>query len=230
LGKVFIDFDYDLDEIRPSHYPAVRAEADAGSSALLRCFIATWARLQPFSTRHKSTCCALAMGPMPVEWLSFSKLIPAGWSAVKSIYDRVIGKSPRLNFEPDSGGIELHIFNTRDQTIIIEGIEASPPLLGFSAGGETIDIVRAAVVVQRGHRDQPPIAVVSPGDKASVMVITVDPFEIAEQHQTIKVRMYWRTATRKSFSRSSVTSKISVQDIKDLKTAADRKQPRIFSV
>jgi hypothetical protein len=33
---------------------------------------------------------------MSIEWLGLSKLIPAGSSAAKPIYDRVIGKSPRL--------------------------------------------------------------------------------------------------------------------------------------
>jgi hypothetical protein len=106
---------------------------------------------------------------MPVEWLSFSQLIPAGSWAAKSIYDRVVGKSPRLNFDTDSGGIELHVFNTRDETIIIESIEASPSLLGFSAGQETIDIVRA-IVAQRGHGVEQPIAVLSPGEKRLKLV------------------------------------------------------------
>jgi hypothetical protein len=167
--------------------------------------------------------------PLSIEWLSFSKLIPAGSSAAKSIYDRTVGKSPRLNFDTDSGGIELHVFNTRDETIIIESIVASPPLLGFSAGQETIDIVRA-VVTQRGYGVEQPIAVLSPGEKASLRVITFDPFEDSSQASLIKVRMYWRTAKRQIFSRSSVASKITVQDIRDLKTAVDRKQPRIFSV
>jgi hypothetical protein len=64
--------------------------------------------------------------PLSIEWMSLSKLIPAGSSAAKSIYDRVIGKSPRLNFDTGSDGIELHVFNTRDETIIIERIEAYP--------------------------------------------------------------------------------------------------------
>jgi hypothetical protein len=42
--------------------------------------------------------------------------------------------------------------------------------------------------------------------------------------------MCWRTAKRQMFSRSSVASKIAVGDIKDLKTAVDRKQPRMFVV
>jgi hypothetical protein len=164
-----------------------------------------------------------------IEWLSFSKLIPAGSSVAKSIYDRLIGKSPRLNFDTDSGGVDLHIFNTRAETIIVERIEARPPLLGFSAGEETIDVVRA-VVARRGQGVERPVAVLSPGDKASIKVITFDPFDTSDQHQTIKVRMYWRTATRQMFSRSSVGSKISVRDIKDLMTVVDRKQPRITFV
>jgi hypothetical protein len=144
---------------------------------------------------------------MSVEWLGLSKLIPAGTSAAKSIYDRIIGKSPRLNFDTDSGGIQLHVFNTRDETIIIERIEASPPLLGFST--------------------EQPIAVLSPGEKASVKVITFDPFDDSDQTSLIKVRVYWRTAKRQMFSRSSVASKIAVRDIKDLTTAVDKKQPWI---
>ncbi len=166
---------------------------------------------------------------MTIEWLSLSKLIPSGASAAKSIYDRVFGKSPSLNFDTNSGGVELHIFNGRSETIIVERIEAHPPLLGFSAGDELIDVVRA-VVAQRGKGVERPVAVLSPSAKASINVITFDPFENSAQDQTIKVRMYWRTASRQMFSRSSVVSKICVRDIKDLKTEVDRKQPRITFV
>jgi hypothetical protein len=44
------------------------------------------------------------------------------------------------------------------------------------------------------------------------------------------VTAFWRTARRRAFSRSSVTTKIAVQDIKDLMIEVDRKQPRMFSV
>jgi hypothetical protein len=47
---------------------------------------------------------------------------------------------------------------------------------------------------------------------------------------TIKVRTFWRTANRKMFSHSSVARKISVRDIRDLKIAVDRKQPRLTFV
>jgi hypothetical protein len=161
---------------------------------------------------------------LPIEWLGFSKLIPAGTSAVKSIYDRIIGKAPRLNFDAESGGLELHIFNTRDETIIVERIDAFPPILGFSAGDEIGDVVRA-VVAQRGQGSERPIAVLSPGAKIAINVMTFDPFQTSNDDQSIKVRTYWRTATRKMFSRSSVASTISVRDVRDLKIAVDRKQP-----
>jgi hypothetical protein len=165
---------------------------------------------------------------MSIEWLSLSKLIPAGSSALKSIYDRVVGRAPRINFDAESGGIELHVFNTRDETIIIERIDAFPPLLGFSAGDELGDVVRA-VMAQRGQASERPIAVLSPGAKAAINLMTFDPFKTSKDDQSIRVRTYWRTAERKLFSRSSVVSKISVRDIKDLKIAVDRKEPRIRS-
>jgi hypothetical protein len=165
---------------------------------------------------------------LPIEWLSFSKLIPAGTSAAKSIYDRIIGKAPRINFDAENGGVELRIFNTRDETIIVERIDAFPPLLGFSAGDELGDVVRA-VVAQRGQPSERPIAILSPGAEKSIKVMTFDPFKTSQDDQSIKVRMYWRTATRKMFSRSSVASTISVRDIRDLKIAVDRKQPRLRS-
>ena len=161
---------------------------------------------------------------MPIEWLSLSKLLPAGSSAAKSLYDRIVGKSPRLNFDTDSGGIELHVFNTRDETIIVERIEASPGLLGFSEGHEVIDTVRAAVAQVRGPIGRP-IAVLSPGGKAEIQVLKSH-IEDSGPDQIIRVTAFWRTARRRAFSRSSVTIKIAVQDIKDLMIEVDRKQPR----
>jgi hypothetical protein len=165
---------------------------------------------------------------LSIEWMSLSKLIPAGSSAAKSIYDRVIGKSPRLNFDTGSDGIELHVFNTRDETIIIERIEAYPNILGFSEGRETIDVVRAAVAQIRGPIGRP-IAVLSPTGKAEIRVLKAR-VEESSPDQIIRVTAFWRTARRRAFSRSSVTTKIAVQDIKDLMIEVDRKQPRMFSV
>lgn len=163
------------------------------------------------------------------EWLSFSKLIPAGASAAKSIYDRVVGKSPRLSFDTSSGGIELHIFNSRDETIIIERIDALPRILGFSEGSELKDVVRAAIHQVRGSTGERPIAVLSPGGKAQIGILKAQ-IETAHADQLIRVTVYWRTAQRRAFSRSSISIKIGVQDIRDLLVEVDRKQPGIAFV
>jgi hypothetical protein len=85
---------------------------------------------------------------MAIDWLFASKalsILRAGSSATKSFYDRAVGKSPAANFEAGDSGVEFRIQNVRNETIIIESILATPPLLGFSAGDELVDIVRAVV-------------------------------------------------------------------------------------
>ncbi|MGY4566945.1 hypothetical protein [Bradyrhizobium sp. USDA 3256] len=163
------------------------------------------------------------------EWLGLSKLLPGAASATKTIYDRVIGKSPRLNFDTTSGGIELHVFNTRDETVIVETIEASPPLLVFSEGPTLKDTVRGAVQQVRGADHERPIAVLSPGEKAEIRILKTR-IEDEAADQLIHVTACWRTARRRPFSRSSVTVKISVRDIRDLLVEVDRKQPGLVIV
>lgn len=166
---------------------------------------------------------------MSVEWLSLSKFVPTAATGLKALYDRVIGKSPRLNVDTSGSGVELHVFNTRDETIIIERIEADPRLLGFAEGGELRDVVRAAIDQVRGPTGERPIAVLSPQQKAVINLLKVQ-IEGANSDQLIKVKAYWRTARRRPFSRSMVSMKISVRDIRDLLVEVERKQPRIFSV
>jgi hypothetical protein len=166
---------------------------------------------------------------LTIEWIGLSRLIPAGSSALKAIYDRVFGKSPRLNFDTDSGGIELHIFNPRDETIIIERVEASPRLLGFSEGRKIGDTVRAAIDQVSGPTGDRPIAVLSPGGKAEIGILK-HRLDDANLDQLIRVTTYWRTARRRAFSRSSVSMKISIRDVRDLLIEVDRKQPRMFLV
>jgi hypothetical protein len=67
----------------------------------------------------------------------------------------------------------------RDETIIVESIEAMPPLLGFSASDELIDVVRA-VVAQCGDGNEEALAVLSPGEDLAIKVITFDPFQKAD--------------------------------------------------
>jgi hypothetical protein len=84
-----------------------------------------------------------------------------------------------------------------------------------------------AVVAQRGHDVEEPIAILSPNDKVSIKVIPFDPFQNANGAESIKVLVRWRSVKRGAFSRSSVASRINVRDVRDLKLAIERKQPRI---
>src|SRR5580704_10625523 len=112
---------------------------------------------------------------MPIEWLGLARFAQSGLVGTKSLYDRVVGKPPHMNFEPGDDGVKLRIHNPRTETIIIEKIEASPPILGFLAGQELEDVVRA-VVSQRQGSDEHALAVVRPSDDVSVGVATFDPF------------------------------------------------------
>ena len=85
--------------------------------------------------------------------------------------------------------------------------------------------MRAAAAQLNGPIGRP-IAVLSPGGKAEIQVRN-SRIEDAGPDQIIRVTAHWRTARRRAFSRSSVTIKIGVQDIKDLMIEVDRKQPRI---
>jgi hypothetical protein len=46
----------------------------------------------------------------------------------------------------------------------------------------------------------------------------------------IRITVHWSTAQRRAFSRSSISTKISVRDIRDLLVEVDRKQPGIAFV
>ena len=146
---------------------------------------------------------------MPIDWLVW--LRAAGSAAVnaKSIYDRVRGKSPRINFEAGDSGVELRIHNPRDETVIVEKIDAWPTVLGFTAGEELVDVERA-VVAQRQIPAEHALAVLKPQQDASVGVITFDPFNDSAAETIIKVRLDWRSATRGMLSKGSVTRKVSV--------------------
>jgi len=161
-----------------------------------------------------------------VDWLTGLRALPAarvGLVAVKSVYDRLVGKPPALDFQPGGHGVELHVHNPRAETIIIEHVKAKPPMLGFSIGDEIRDVVRA-IVSQGGGPDGEALTVVAAGASASLLVITFDPFPTANPKQVIKVRLRWRSTLRGLFSESSVARKLSVQDVRDLQRATEARR------
>ena len=130
-----------------------------------------------------------------------------------------MGNQPAEDFAPGQYGVVLHVKNTRAETIIIERVDAKPSLLGFAAGDKLLDIT-VAVVRQRQIPAENPLITLRPKEEAELVVMVFDPFQYAEGGQHIKVTMHWRASSRSFFSKSKVTKKMSVRDIKDLRRAS----------
>lgn len=161
-----------------------------------------------------------------LEWVGPLKI---AFTGIKGGYQRARGTAPEMNFEPGDASIALRIKNTRAAAIIVENVEASPPLLGFSHGDSVEDIARA-VIAQRGNQREHPLLVLKPGQSETVVVMAFDPFESSPPSKLIKVTMRWRDAERGWFSESRVTRKVAVKDIRDLRQAVEKRQPRIWIV
>jgi hypothetical protein len=162
---------------------------------------------------------------MTVEWLGFARLVRPVFVGGRSLYDRVVGKAPHMNFESGDDGVKLRVHNPRGETVIIEEVRSTPSLLGFSNGQEIIDIARAVIAQDIPHEDA--LAVVAPEENVLLSLVTFDPFQASPAELVVKVKLRWRGATRGAFSRSVVTRKISVRDIRDLQRATDQRQPQI---
>jgi hypothetical protein len=165
---------------------------------------------------------------MSVEWLGMAKVAQATIGTVTSLYDRVVGKVPQIDFEVGDVGAALRIYNPREQTIIIEHIEAKPNMLGFSFGDSVRAIAEA--VVTRDMPSDSARAVLASKESVSAAVITFDPFSGSPPDQVVTVRLSWRSSTRKMLHRGKVARKTSVRDIRDLQQAAENRQPRITIV
>jgi hypothetical protein len=156
-------------------------------------------------------------------WLT--RFIRPIWSGGKSLYDRVVGKAPHLNFEPDEGGVRLIVRNERKETIIIETIRTDPSVLGFSTGHSVREIA-GAVIAQRNLPNDDALAAIPPGASFPFTVITFDPFEKAPPKQPIKVTAHWRGSTRRPFSERTMTLKTSIRDIRVMRRLAEQKPYR----
>jgi len=163
---------------------------------------------------------------MAIEWLGAARLVQPVLLGVKSLHDRIFGKAPHLNFEPGDDGVKLRVHNPRSETIIIEDVQATPSLISFSHGREIDDIARAIVSSQNIPAEDA-LAVVAPNEHVSLSLLTFDPFGKSPAGLILKINLRWRSATVRTFSRSTITRKISVRDIRDLQKAVDQRQPRI---
>jgi|SRR6476620_5609121 hypothetical protein len=161
-----------------------------------------------------------------LEWLAPIRVAFAG---IKGSYQYAVGHAPEMNFEPSDIGPVLRIKNTRPATIIVNNVDASPPMLGFFHGDSVEDIARA-VAAQRSTRRERPLLVLKPEQSESIVAMTFDPFGKSEPGQKINVTMHWRDAERGWFSESHVKRTVTVKDIRDIQQASERRRQRFIEL
>jgi hypothetical protein len=160
-----------------------------------------------------------------VEWLTFIRPAGALLTGIMSIYDRARGKLPTADFAAGDFGVVLHLRNDRGETIIVERVDATPPLLAFSTTHEVEDIANAIVQMQE-HSAEDALAVLRPKEEVELKVIEMGSFKSAPADQKIKVTLRWRASSRSLLSRSTVSKAITVQDVRDLERASEKRRGR----
>jgi hypothetical protein len=152
------------------------------------------------------------------EWLA-PWIRPAA-SGTISLFNKIRGKPPAVDFRPTNDGVVLHLSNARHETVIIERVEAMPRLLTFSTGKEIQDLVVAIAGSENG------LVALSAGEVTELDVIVLDPFKTTNPAQPIKVTVHWRAATRSRFSERRVSKTITVSDVEELRRESERRRPR----
>jgi hypothetical protein len=146
-------------------------------------------------------------------------------TAAMSIYDRLHGKVPTLEFAPGEYGVVLHLANERNETVIIERIDAAPTLLAFAPGREVRDLIKAQL---RARRDEVEgaLAILRPNENIGVEVVTLNAFTSRPVEQKIKVTLRWRASSRSVFSRRTISKTITVKDVTDLVAESHRRRSK----
>jgi hypothetical protein len=145
-----------------------------------------------------------------------------------SLYDRIRGKAPVIDFAPGEYGLVLHLANKRDERVIIERIDAAPILLAFVPGREVRDLIKAQLRARPGEVEGA-LAILRPNEKIDVEVVTLNAFTSRPAEQKIKVTLRWRASSRSIFSRRTISKTITVKDVTDLVAESHRRrlQPQI---
>jgi hypothetical protein len=78
--------------------------------------------------RHGLNAAAELRGFALVDWFALTKPAVPLVTGVLSLYDRSRGKAPIVDFAPGEYGVVLRLVNERNETVIIERIDAAPAL------------------------------------------------------------------------------------------------------
>jgi hypothetical protein len=142
-----------------------------------------------------------------------------------SIWARVSGKAPIVDFVPGEYGAVLRLTNKRHDTIIIKRIDAAPVLLAFAPGRKIRDLIKAQLRVRPGEVVDG-LAILRPAETIEVEVITLNAFASRPAEQKIKVTLQWRASSRSMFSRRRTSKTITVQDVTGSVAESHRRRAR----
>jgi hypothetical protein len=161
-----------------------------------------------------------------VEWhLGLIRPAVSLVTGAMSIYARIRGEAPIVDFAPGEYGTVLRLKNKRNETVIIERIDAAPVLLAFSPSREVRDLIRAQLRARPGEIEGA-LAILRPDENIELEVITINAFSNRPADQKIKVTLQWRVSSRSMFSRRTISKTIAVKDVTDLVAESHRRRMR----
>jgi hypothetical protein len=158
-----------------------------------------------------------------VDWFALTKPATSVVAGALSFYDRIRGKAPTVDFAPGKYGVVLHLANERNETVIIERIDAAPALLAFAPGREVRDLIKAQLRTRPGEVEGA-FAILRPNEKIDVEVVTLNAFASRPAEQKIKVTLRWRASSRSMFSRRTISKTITVKDVTDVVAESHRRR------
>jgi hypothetical protein len=158
-----------------------------------------------------------------VDWFALIKPAVSLVTGALSLYDRIRGKAPVVDFAPGEYGVVLHLANERSETVIIERIDAASALLAFAPGREVRDLIKAQLRAKSGEV-KGAFAILRPNENIDVEVITLNAFTSRPAEQKIKVTMQWRASSRSMFSRRTISKTVTVKDVRDLVAESHRRR------
>jgi len=150
-----------------------------------------------------------------VDWFALTKPAVSLVIGALSLYDRFRGRAPIIDFAPGEYGVVLHLVNERNETVIIERIDAASALLAFTPGREVRDLIKAQLRTRRGEIEGA-FAILRPNENIDVEVVTLNAFASRPAAQKIKVTLQWRASSRSMFSRRTISKTITVKGVTDL--------------
>jgi hypothetical protein len=158
-----------------------------------------------------------------INWFALTEPAVSLLTGALSLYDRIRGKAPIIDFAPGEYGVVLHLANERNETVIVERIDAAPVVLAFAPGREVRDLIKAQLRARPGEL-KGAFAILRPNQNIDVEVVTLNAFASRPAEQKIKVTLLWRTSSRSMFSRRTISKAVTVKDVTDLVAESHRRR------